>query len=106
MRVIKLNFVIALALLSPLLYVRPAEPQTGNVSDKIEGKVLADLRRARTVTFFVVLGEQADLRQAAAVKGWRDRGEAVVSSLRETAGRTQGPLLDFLARFNAEVSTF
>jgi len=106
MRGTKLNFVIASALLSALFCAGIAQPQTGAITNKIEAKVLADLRRDRKVTFFVVLAEQADLRPAAAVKGWRDRGEAVLSSLQETAGRTQAPLLDFLARFNAEVTPF
>ncbi|HUK40708.1 MAG TPA: hypothetical protein VLX11_06690, partial [Candidatus Acidoferrales bacterium] len=106
MRGTKLNLVIASALLSTLFCARIAQSQTGAITNKIEAKVLTDLRRARKVAFFVVLAEQADLRSAAAVSGWRDRGEAVVNSLRETAGRTQRPLLDFLARFNAEVTPF
>jgi len=106
MRIVKLKPVIVSVLLAALFSAGLAQSQTGSSTDKIESKVLSDLRRERKVTFFVVLGEQADLSQAAAVTGWRDRGEAVVASLRETAGRTQGPLLDFLARFNAEVTPF
>jgi subtilisin family serine protease len=106
MRIVKLNLVIVSVLLAALFCTGLAQSQTGSSADKIESKVLTDLRRERKVTFFVVLGEQADLRQAAAVSGWRDRGAAVVDSLRETAGRTQRPLLDFLARFNAEVTPF
>ena len=106
MRVIKLNFVIALALLSAFLWDGPAQSQTGGSTDKIEAKVLSDIRRDRTVTFFVVLGEQADVSFAASLKDWKSRGEAVVASLRETADRTQKPLLDFLARFNADVTPF
>jgi Subtilase family len=106
MRIVKLNLVVVSVLLAALFCTGLAQSQTGSSADKIESKVLTDLQRERKVTFFVVLGEQADLRQAAAVSSWRDRGEAVVASLRETAGRTQRPLLDFLARFNAEVTPF
>jgi subtilisin family serine protease len=106
MRIVKLKPVIVSVLLAALFSTGLAQSQTGSSTDKIESKVLSDLRRERKVTFFVVLGEQADLSQAAAVTGWKDRGEAVVASLRETAGRTQSPLLDFLARFNAEVTPF
>src|SRR4029077_13569704 len=106
MRGKKLNFVIASALLSALFSAGLAQSQTGGGSDKIEAKVLSDIRRDRTVTFFVVLGEQADVSSAASLKDWKSRGEAVVASLRETADRTQKPLLDFLARFNADVTPF
>src|SRR5499425_984377 len=105
MRDKRLNFVIA-STLSALFCAGVAQSQTGSGSDKIEAKVLTDMRRERKVTFFVVLSEQADLRQAAAIKDWKDRGETVVNSLRETADRTQPPLLNFLARFNAEVTPF
>ena len=105
MRDKRLNFVIA-STLSALFCAGVAQSQTGSGSDKIEAKVLTDMRRERKVTFFVVLSEQADLRQAAAIKDWKDRGETVVNSLRETADRTQTPLLNFLARFNAEVTPF
>src|SRR5215813_10140239 len=106
MRIVKLNLVVVSVLLAALFCTGLAQSQTGSSADKIESKVLADLRRERKVTFFVVLGEQADLRQAAAVKDWKDRGETVVNSLRETADRTQTPLLNFLTRFNAEVTPF
>ncbi|HTN71486.1 MAG TPA: S8 family serine peptidase, partial [Methylomirabilota bacterium] len=104
MRRQKLRLAIALALLSAFLFPPPAPSQTS--SGKIEAKVLSDLRQARKVTFFVVLGEQADGRHAAAIRDWKNRGETVVNSLRETADRTQAPLLNFLAGFNAEVTPF
>src|SRR5215813_14209125 len=75
-------------------------------ADKIEPKVLTDVRQARTVSFFVVLSEQADISYASRMTNWKARGEAVVNSLREHAARTQAPILAVLAKFNADVTPF
>ena len=83
-----------------------AHAQISTVNQKIEAKVLADLRQNATTTFFVVLREQANVSSAATITNWRARGEAVVNSLKEVAGRTQRPILDFLANASAQVTPF
>ena len=83
-----------------------AQAQISTANQKIEAKVLADLRQNGRTTFFVVLSERANVSSAATITNWRVRGEAVVDSLKEVAGRTQRPILDFLANANAEVTPF
>jgi subtilisin family serine protease len=96
------GLILALSLCRPAF----AQSQVGGFKDKIEAKVLSDLKRDQAVNFFVVLNEQADVHPAAAIRDWKNRGEAVVNSLKETANRTQPTLLNFLARFNAQVRPF
>jgi subtilisin family serine protease len=83
-----------------------AYAQTSAVDQKVESKVLADLRQNGKTTFFVVLSEQANVSQAVAITDWSIRGETVVDSLKEVAARTQRPILDFLANAGAEVTPF
>ena len=83
-----------------------AQAQISTTNQKIEAKVLADLRQNGRTTFFVVLSERANVSSAATITNWRVRGEAVVDSLKEVAGRAQRPILDFLANANAEVTPF
>src|SRR5215471_11984046 len=99
-------YIFGLILTLTLCRVSFAQSQVGGFKDKIEAKVLSDLQRDQTVNFFVVLNEQADVHPAAAIRNWKNRGEAVVNSLKETANRTQPSLLNFLARFNARVRPF
>ena len=88
------------------LWLGSAQAQTAAVNQKIEAKVIADLRQNARSTFFVVLSEQGNMRSATAIRNWRLRGESVVESLKEVATRTQRPILNFLANANAEVTPF
>lgn len=58
------------------------------------------------VEMLVVLAEQADLGEAAAIRGKVERGRFVVSRLVEVAKRTQAPLLEELARQGAPARAF
>ena len=80
--------------------------QTPAANQKIEAKVMADLRQNAKTTFFIVLGEQGNVSTATAIRNWRLRGESVVESLKEVAMRTQRPILNFLANANAQVTPF
>src|SRR5919109_154288 len=102
----RLKLTIWLALLFASFALTLAHAQTFRVSEKIEPKVLTDLRQDGKTTFFVVLSEQADLSQAIAVADWKHRGEVVVKSLKHVAQRTQRIILDFLANANVEVTPF
>jgi subtilisin family serine protease len=88
------------------IWLGPAQAQTPGVSQKIEAKVMADLRQNARTTFFVVLREQANMSSATAIADWRARGGWVVNSLKEVATRTQRPILDLLASANVQVTPF
>jgi serine protease AprX len=68
--------------------------------DKVDPWVLAETRLAPSgeSEFLIVLAEQADLSGAAALPTKVAKGRYVFAQLRETAARTQAPLLDGLAR--------
>src|SRR5712691_5887134 len=102
----KFKFTMLFILLAALLEDGLAHGQISTGSDKIEPKVLADMSRGRSVTFFVVLGDQADVSHATAIRDWKSRGEAVVNSLRQHAAKTQAPILDVLTKLNVEITPF
>lgn len=66
------------------------------------------LERAATgpVEFMVVLGEQADLREAGSFQTKVERGQWVVSQLRALAERTQAPLVEQLTATGVEHRPF
>ena len=51
-----------LAFLFVSLWLGSAQAQTAAVNQKIEAKVMADLRQNARTTFFVVLSEQGNVR--------------------------------------------
>jgi subtilisin family serine protease len=97
---------LGLILLGGLIWLAPAQAQTSATNNKIEAKVMADLRQNATTTFFVVLSDQANISSATAITDWRVRGGWVVDSLKDLATRTQRPILDLLANANAQVTPF
>jgi subtilisin family serine protease len=101
---LKLNVRVILSL--AFAWLGAAQAQTTAVNQKVEAKVLADLRQTATTTFFVVLRDQANLSSATVIRDWRVRGGLVVDSLKEVANRTQRPILDFLTSANAQVTPF
>jgi len=74
-------------------------------SAKVSPRVWADLERG-DADFLVVLAEQADLSGAASLSSKEEKGSYVVALLRETAERTQGPVLDALRGTGADVQPF
>ena len=69
-------------------------------AEKVDPWVLDQLvlSAAGESEFLIVLAEQADLSRAVELSTKRAKGRYVVERLRETAARTQAPLLDELAR--------
>ncbi len=97
---------IWLGLMFVFLPLGLARAQTQAVAHKIDPQVFTDLSQDGKVTFFVVLREQMNASHAVTIRDRKIRGEAVVDSLKETAARTQAPIVDFLARAKAEVTTY
>ncbi len=75
-------------------------------AQKIDAKVLTDLRAKGKATFFVVMKQQADTSAAARILNWNERGESVVNTLKEVANRTQEPILARLSQAGAEAKSF
>ena len=65
---------------------------------KVEARALRDAAGGQRAAVLIVLGEQADLRQAARLKDASARGALVYRTLTAVAERTQGPILDLLRR--------
>ena len=63
--------------------------------EKVEAQVWAGLEAAADgqVEFFVLFGQQADLRPAYAIEDWEARGAFVLQALRETAAASQAGAL-------------
>src|SRR4030095_8663339 len=95
-----------LAFLFGSVWLGSAQAQPAAVNQKIDAKVMAELRQNARTTFYVVLSEQGNVSSATAIRNWRVRGESVVESLKEVATRTQRPILNFLANANVEVTPF
>ncbi len=82
----------ASALFGALLLCLMAVPliaRADPASSKIELKVLEQLARKDEATFWVVLGEEADLGTAPTIRDWNERGRFVVSRLQAVAGQSQ-----------------
>ena len=92
------RFAPALILALALLALAPPVEATGTA--KIDPWVLDQLvlQPSGESEFLIVLAEQADLSGAAALRTKLAKGSYVVEQLRQTAARTQAPLLDELAR--------
>ncbi len=99
-----LIFVFGLLPIIGLFSAERAWSQTGD--EKIESRVLSDIKRDRRATFFIVLGEQADLSGPSAIRDWKGKGEAVVKSLRDTAARSQAPILQILKSHNVQITPY
>ncbi len=87
-------------LLSAVAVLALAPPVEATGSAKVDPWVLDQLVLSPSgeSEFLIVLAEQADLSGAAALSTKLAKGRFVVEQLRETAARTQAPLLDELAR--------
>jgi subtilisin family serine protease len=103
--------VVAALSLSPSVFA--TEPPAGVYGQPLaaaawQAKVDPGLLRspAATERVLVVLAEQADLGGAARVHGKQRKGRFVYERLREVAARTQGALVEDLARSGAEPRPF
>jgi hypothetical protein len=67
----------------------------GNATEKIDPRLLA-LPPGEEIDFLLVLGEQADLSQAAEVRDPKERRRFVYERLRAAAASTQAPMLERL----------
>jgi subtilisin family serine protease len=62
--------------------------------DKIEGLLRGEFSRQATATFWVKMGDRADLSAARTIDGWREQGEFVTDRLADKAQRSQAGVLD------------
>jgi len=74
----------------------------GEWLDKVDPWVLSTAEAEGSAEFLVFLREQASLREAALLESKEEKGELVSRTLRETAARTQGPVLSDLKGLGAE----
>ncbi len=81
---------------------RPGEALAGEWLDKVDPWVLSTADAEGSVEFLVFLREQASLREAALLVSKEEKGEFVSRTLRETAARTQAPVLSELKGLGAE----
>jgi len=70
--------------------------------DRVDPWVLSTAGENGSTEFLVFLREQASLQAAANAATKEEKGELVTSALRETAARTQAPVLDELKSLGAE----
>src|ERR1051325_4348151 len=101
-----IGFLALLLLVLTVLDTSQLYAQASVAGDKIEQKVLTDIRQNRRATFFVILRDQADLSQAARIRDWKGKGDAVVTALRQHALKTQAPLLTVLAKSDVVITPF
>src|SRR5436309_15091938 len=64
---------------------------------KVEPALVNALARESEATYLVYLTERADLTTAAGISDRNSRGWFVYRALKDVAGRTQAPLVQFLA---------
>ena len=85
-----------------LAWGRAGEALEGGWLEKVDPWVLSTADAEGSVEFLVFLREQASLREAALLTSKEEKGELVSRTLRETAERTQAPVLSELKSLGAE----
>jgi len=91
-------------LLSASVVLAPLPVAAGE--GKVAARVWADVARSGRAEVVIVLEDQADLRQAASMTDQSARGWFVFQTLRDTADRSQGPLVEWLAQRGVPVQRF
>jgi serine protease AprX len=82
-------------------------PTSGAASNpKIATRVLTETAHGNATEALIVLSEQADLRTAASLPSKAAKGQFVVNSLREVAGRTQAPIIALLEKRGIPYQSF
>lgn len=97
--IISALFFLAIILPSKLHATSPWE-------EKVDALVLLNTRNGGVVEYLVVLNEQADVSAAKSMRTKSEKGAFVFARLRETASRTQAPLLRITRKFQAEAQSF
>jgi subtilisin family serine protease len=114
----RVGFLLAVQVVLALVILAAARPAAGGPLeggvaapaqaplDKVEGKVLDQLAAKGAATFFVVLGERADLGQAAKLATHTARTTFVYQRLREHAERSQARLRQLLEASRVDYKPF
>ncbi len=87
-------------------WVPSGEARGQDWMDKVDPWVLSTASTNGRTEFLVFLREQASVREAASLVSKEQKGELVSRTLRETAARTQAPVLDELKGLGAEVRSY
>ncbi|GAB3414994.1 hypothetical protein GCM10027569_36010 [Flindersiella endophytica] len=72
----------------------------------IAAAVSKELAKDKATDFWVVFNQRADLSQAAAVKDWNKRGQAVVDTLKQAATASQQGAVEKLQQAGADFDTY
>src|SRR5439155_10554155 len=94
------------AIAAPHAARQGAGPVSRITTDKIAPWVMEHTANGQQTEFFVVLADQADLSQAAALQTKAEKGRFVHDALWNKAQTTQGPILQWLAERGIEHSSF
>lgn len=78
---------------APATLTAPLRVPTPNQPEKLPADLRAALQIAGRAPMLIYLRDQADLRAAAAITDWAERGWAVYTTLHDHAARTQADLL-------------
>jgi uncharacterized repeat protein (TIGR01451 family) len=84
----------------------PGEAGTQDWMDKVDPWVLSTAETKGSVEFLVFLREQAPVEEAGLLPTKEEKGEYVSRALRETAARTQAPVLEELKNLGAEARPY
>ncbi|MBK8739429.1 MAG: S8 family serine peptidase [Betaproteobacteria bacterium] len=84
----------------------PIEDAPTALIEKADPWVMRKLAGGGRTEFLAILHEKADLAAATGLRGKNDKGRLVVANLREVAGRSQGPLLEWLSARGIEHRAF
>src|SRR5438876_8843190 len=94
------------AIAAPRAARQGAGPVSRMTTDKIAPWVMEHTANGQRAEFFVVLADQADLSQAAALQTKAEKGRYVYNTLLNKSLATQGPLLQWLRERGLEYQSF
>ena len=101
---------LAVGLLFSMLNIAmtPVTAQSGTEPnlEKVEAEVLDAISTKGEADFVVEMAEKADLSAAYAIKDWSERGWFVYNTLKETAARTQAPVIAVLKASGLKYESF
>ena len=86
----------------------PVTAQSGTEPnlEKVEAEVLDAISTKGEADFVIEMAEKADLSAAYAIKDWSERGWFVYNTLKETAARTQAPVIAVLKASGLKYESF
>ncbi len=82
----------------------PASPHQG--ADNVDPELWEVLSREGSTDYVIEMAEQADLRAAYSIQDWDERGRYVYEMLKETAARTQLPIITYLENEGLSYQSF